>query len=161
MRQLPYLARCETFADFAGRSFVERDERERDRMLGATVESAVAAILRAPAFDASHLAELNSRDRYAVAFAVLARVAKLNETQIVPLTDPVGERLQSLRAAIAFGAIPAAYGPESFVLADLLRIKTPNALAALAACGVISWHSASRRVRAVFCLRELIGASRS
>lgn len=80
-RPLPHLARREDFDDLAGRAFVARAERERDRVEKVTAASTVDAMLRA--------------------------------------------------------------------------------LAALAACGVINWKSASLRVRAIFSLHSLIGAFRS
>lgn len=161
VRSLPYLARRERYLEFSGHAFVERAERRHNRAESTAADSAVGALIRAPTFESSRVAQLAKRACYAASFAALARVAKLTETQVVSLVDPVGERLQPLRAAIAFGAIPPEYGPKSFVLADLRRMQTPGAVAALAACGVISWHSASRRVRAIYCLRALIGASRS
>ena len=160
-RQFPYLAKSEPVLEFSGHAFEGRADRAFKRAAAAAADSAANTLLGSTDFQSDRISKLAERGKYTTSFAALRRVAKLTETQIAALVDPVGQRLQPLRAAIAFGAIPAEYGPESFVLADLRRMRTPNALAALAACGVISWHSASRRVRAIYCLRALIGSLRS
>jgi hypothetical protein len=162
MSRLPYLAFREDFADLAGRAFVERDERERDRVETVTAASTVDAMLRAAELDLDRLAELKSRDRYSTSFAALVKIAKLNEAQIAAITLPTVERLQPFRMAAVFGVIaPRGHVLEPFGLDDLRRIRTPRALAALAGCGAINWKSASLRVRAVFVLRALIRSRRS
>jgi hypothetical protein len=161
-RHLLYLARREDFDDLAGRAFVARAERERDRVETVTAASIVDAMLRTAELDLDRLADLKSRSLYAHAFAALASIAKLNEAQIAAITLPTVERLQPFRMAAAFGVIaPRGHVLQPFGLDNLRRIKTPRALAALAGCGAINWKSASLRVRAVFVLRALIGSRRS
>lgn len=158
----PYLALREDFTDYAGRAFVQRIERQRGRLEAISADNAVGALIGAPTFESDTLVQLASRSRYAANFAAFKRVAKINEAQISALVDPSNETVQPFRVAMAFELIaPRGKAFESFCLDDLRRLKVPNALAALAACGEIDWKSATARTRAVFCLRALIGASRS
>lgn len=150
-----------TLVDYSVRAFVERRLREFKRAAQSEAESSVAALLDAGRFERNRLTPLAARSRYAVAFKVLAREGKLVERQIAAMTAPLSDTLQPFRLAIAFGVISARCGPEPFGIAELRQIKTEAAACALAACGIILWETASRRVRAVFALRDLIGSCRS
>lgn len=140
------------------RAFVASEIAAQD----ARIEAACLETLKANTFDRSRLTSLAKRTCYQAATATFIREGKIEDWQIAPMLEPpASERLRAFRMARAFGAITRADEAEPFTISDLRRIKTQAAARALAALGEIRWHSASRRVRAVFCFREVVRRSRS
>ena len=141
---------------FSNTAFANARSNADESKLHNGTAKAVETTLTASAFVPDRVAALSaSRLARPVAVDLLGKICAADGI-VRALALPPNERLAPYRFGRIFDAVCPADEAAPITLETLRNLGTEAAQCALAACGFVEWKVATRRIRAVFVLRELL-----